>query len=270
MGAVDADSGGQGGGSATALRLRVPVGQHAAMDQAAPGSSYSAPPAGGGVEDEDMELQRALAASMGHELPTGGGGGGSVGAFVPPPFPPPASRQFRPTSAPIPQHHRTGGAIRHDSDEETFDAFDAPPRDHMMDFGGSALPHGQGMGMGIGMRGLGGGAGGGRSAGPGDDDDTDRAFLEAAMKESLDPPQPAMADEDDPLLAEAIQASLREAGGDVLASISARPEAAPAPPVVQHLVDDMPGVDGPAQESFGAVMSHHPEEVPDYIHMSVP
>ena len=74
MGAVDADSGGQGGGSATALRLRVPVGQHAAMDQAAPGSSYSAPPAGGGVEDEDMELQRALAASMGHELPTGGGG----------------------------------------------------------------------------------------------------------------------------------------------------------------------------------------------------
>ncbi len=56
MGAVDADSGGQGGGSATALRLRVPVGQHAAMDQAAPGSSYSAPPAGGGVEDEDMEL----------------------------------------------------------------------------------------------------------------------------------------------------------------------------------------------------------------------
>jgi hypothetical protein len=90
------------------------------------------------------------------------------------------------------------------------------------------------------------------------------------MQESLDAPHRAMADEDDPLLAEAIQASLREAGGDVLASISARPEAAPAPPVVQHLVDDMPGVDGPAQESFGAVMSHHPEEVPDYIHMSVP
>jgi hypothetical protein len=45
------------------------------------------------------------------------------------------------------------------------------------------------------MRGLGGGAGGGCSAGPGDDDDTDRAFLEAAMKESLDAPQPAMADE---------------------------------------------------------------------------
>ena len=96
---------------------------------------------------------------------------------------------------------------------------------------------------------------------------------------------------------------MREAGGDVLASISARPEAAPAPPVVQRLVDDMPGVDGPVQESFrnfategmekqaptgerggkaqtfggdagavsaDAVMSHHPEEVPDYIHMSVP
>jgi hypothetical protein len=79
-------------------------------------------------------------------------------------------------------------------------------------------------------------------------------------------------------------------------SIPARPDPAPAPPVVQRLVDDMPGVDGPAQESFrnfaaaegmekqaptgerggkaqkfggdagavsaGAVMSHHPEEVP--------
>jgi len=34
------------------------------------------------------------------------------------------------------------------------------------------------------------------------------------MKESLDAPQPAMGDEDDPLLAEAIQASLRDAGTD--------------------------------------------------------
>lgn len=30
----------------------------------------------------------------------------------------------------------------------------------------------------------------------------------------------------------------------------ARPDPAPAPPVVQRLVDDMPGVDGPTQESF--------------------
>ena len=33
-------------------------------------------------------------------------------------------------------------------------------------------------------------------------------------------------------------------------SAPARPDPAPAPPVVQRLVDDMPGVDGPAQESF--------------------
>jgi len=33
-------------------------------------------------------------------------------------------------------------------------------------------------------------------------------------------------------------------------SIPSRPNPAPAPPVVQRLVDDMPGVDGPAQESF--------------------
>ncbi len=32
-------------------------------------------------------------------------------------------------------------------------------------------------------------------------------------------------------------------------SIPARPDPGPAPPVVQRLVDDMPGVDGPAQES---------------------
>ena len=36
---------------------------------------------------------------------------------------------------------------------------------------------------------------------------------QAAMKESLDAPQPAMADEDDPLLAEAIRASLVETEG---------------------------------------------------------
>jgi hypothetical protein len=79
--AVGADSGRQGGGSAAPI-LRDPVGQHAEMDEAAPRSSHSSPPAVGGMEDEGMDLQRTLAASM-DELPTGGGGGGSVGAFVP-------------------------------------------------------------------------------------------------------------------------------------------------------------------------------------------
>ena len=50
---------------------------------AAPRSSHSSTPAVGGMEDEDMDLQRTLVTSMDHELPTGGGGGGIVGAFGP-------------------------------------------------------------------------------------------------------------------------------------------------------------------------------------------
>jgi len=132
--------------------------------------------------------------------------------------------QFQPPSAPIPPHLRTA-ADDSDDEENTADNDAAlrrtvvqdatgPPgmdgMDEMMDL---AMPYG--MGMHVRPRPMPGGAGaGGAGAGGDDDDATERAFLEAAMKESLDAPQPSMADEDDPLLAEAIQASLRAADDD--------------------------------------------------------
>ena len=121
---------------------------------------------------------------------------GSSGGFQPPPFPPPtAMPQFQPPSAPIPPHLRTA-ADDSDDDENTADndaavrrtvAQDAtgPPgmdgMDEMMDL---AMPHG--MGMHARPRPMPGGAGaGGAGAGGDDEDATERAFLEAAMKESL-------------------------------------------------------------------------------------
>ena len=187
-----------------------------------------------GMQDEDRELQMALAASMGQGPPVASSGR-QAGGFVPPAFPPPNDRpQFRPPSAPIPPHLRTSSGSDDDDDledadadlrrlmqlsaaegrgvsaedarlQEVVNASRAAMQGDMPDWG---APHSAGM---AGRREVGAGS----DAGGAEDDATDRAFLEAALKESLDAPQPAMGDEDDPLLAEAIQASLREgASGD--------------------------------------------------------
>ena len=56
---------------------------------------------------------------------------------------------------------------------------------------------------------------------------------QAAMKESLDAPQPAMADEDDPLLAEAIRASLVETEGGAEGGAEGATDAV-EPPLIQR------------------------------------
>jgi hypothetical protein len=189
-----------GGGGA------VPLGGHGAPVGGDEGELM--PTAAPGMADEDHELQMALAASMGQGAPVAPSGGG----FAPPAFPPPSARpQFRPPTAPIPPHLRASSGS--EDDEDTADAADVELRrmmqlsaaegrglsaeearlqevvnasrsampDPMQDLG---LPHGAGMAR---LRAEGAGAGAG--AGVGDDDATDAAFLEAALKESLDAPQ---------------------------------------------------------------------------------